>query len=114
MGNNLKPVGSEKLQGMEKIQRIMEIARYKENIPKPINEDKSTEYTKVLANGKTYRIDKERNGYVLKSSLTESTEDFDYMEPMKNKTPPDIVKAVYEINKRPYIRLYYNNTYYNI
>jgi len=51
MGNNLRPVGSEKLQGMDKIQRIMEIARYKENIPMPINEDKSTEYTKVLANG---------------------------------------------------------------
>ena len=85
MGNNLKPIGSEKLQGMEKIQRIMEIARYKENIPKPINEDKSTEYTKVLANGKTYRIDKEKSGYILKCNLTESTDEFDYMEPMKNR-----------------------------
>jgi hypothetical protein len=85
MGNNLKPIGSEKLEGLEKIQRIMEIARYKENIPKPINEDKSTEYTKVLADGRTYKIDKERNGYVLKRSLTESKDEFDYMEPMKNR-----------------------------
>ena len=36
-----------------------------------------------------------------------ATDEFD-MEPMKNKTPSDIVKAVYEINKRPYIRLYYD------
>ena len=85
MGNNLRPVGSEKLQGMEKIQRIMEIARYKENIPTPINEDKSTEYTKVLANGKTYKIDKEKSGYIIKCNLTESTNEFDYMEPMKNR-----------------------------
>jgi hypothetical protein len=85
MGNYLKPIGSEKLEGMDKIQRIMEIARYNENIPTPINEDKSTEYTKVLADGRTYKIDKEKNGYVLKRSLTESTSEFDYMEPMKNR-----------------------------
>ena len=42
MGNHLKPIGSEKLEGMEKIQRIMEITRYKENTPTPINEDKYT------------------------------------------------------------------------
>ena len=30
MGNNLRPIGSEKLQGMDKIQRIMEIAKYNE------------------------------------------------------------------------------------
>ena len=29
----LKPIGSEKLEGMDKIKRIMEIARYNENIP---------------------------------------------------------------------------------
>jgi len=99
MGNNLKPVGSEKLQGMEKIQRIMEIARYKENIPNPINEDKSTEYTKVLANGRTYKIDKERNGYVLKSSINESSNEFDYMEPMKNrKYYPSYSQALKRLN----------------
>ena len=34
----LKPIGSEKLEGMDKIRRIMEIARYNENIPNPVNE----------------------------------------------------------------------------
>ena len=82
---NLRPIGSEKLQGMDKINRIMEIARYRENIPKPINEDKSTEYSKTLSDGKTYRIDKEKNGYVLKRTISESTDSFDYLEPMKNR-----------------------------
>jgi len=84
MGNNLRPIGSEKLEGMDKIARIMEIARYKENIPTPINEDKSVEYNKVLADGKNYQIIKEKNGYVIKRTLSESTE-LDYLEPMKNR-----------------------------
>jgi hypothetical protein len=37
-----------------------------------------------------------------------ATDEFD-MEPMTNKTPSDIVKAVYEINKRSFIKLYYDN-----
>jgi hypothetical protein len=85
MGNHLRPIGSEKLEGMDKIQRIMEIARYKENIPTPINEDKSTEYTKTLADGKNYQIIKERNGYVIKRTINESTNEYDYLEPMKNR-----------------------------
>ena len=48
----LRPIGSEKLEGMDKINRIMEIARYKENTPTPINETKSTEYNITLADGK--------------------------------------------------------------
>ena len=78
----LRPIGSEKLEGLNKINRIMEIARYKENIPKPLNEDKSVEYTITLADGKTYSIDKERNGYIIKKGLNESTE---YLDPMKNR-----------------------------
>lgn len=78
----LKPIGSEKLQGLDKINRIMEIARYKENLPKPVNEDKSVEYKITLADGNTYRIDREKNGYVIKKGLNES---FDYIEPMKNR-----------------------------
>ena len=39
---SFKPIGSEKLEGMDKIRRIIEIARYNENIPKPVNETKST------------------------------------------------------------------------
>ena len=81
----LKPIGSEKLEGMAKINRIMEIARYNENIPTPVNEDKSTEYKITLADGNTYRIDKEKNGYVIKKTISESIEDYDYLEPMKNR-----------------------------
>ncbi len=80
---DLKPIGSEKLQGMEKINRMIEIARYKEYIPKPINEDSSTEFKKVLADGKTYQIIKEKNGYVIMKGINEST--VDYIEPMKNR-----------------------------
>lgn len=80
----LKPIGSEKLQGIEKLNRIMEIARYKENIPKPVNEDKSREYSITMPNGVEYAIDKEKNGYVLKKRIDEST--FEYLEPMKNRS----------------------------
>ena len=79
----LKPIGSEKLDGMDKIRRIMEIARYKENIPKPINEDKSSEYKLSLADGNTYEIIKERQGYIIKQTISESTSD--YIAPMKNR-----------------------------
>lgn len=81
----LKPIGSEKLQGIDKITRIMEIARYNEHIPQPINEDKSVEYGITLADGKRYQIIKEKVGYVIKKSLTESVNEFEYLEPMKNR-----------------------------
>lgn len=81
----LKPIGSEKLQGVDKISRIMEIARYNETIPLPVNESMSTEYSKKLSDGNTYVITKEKNGYVIKKSLTESISDADYIEPMKNR-----------------------------
>ena len=79
----LKPIGSEKLDGMDKIRRIMEIARYKENIPKPINEDKSSEYKLSLSDGNTYEIIKERQGYIIKQTISESVSD--YISPMKNR-----------------------------
>jgi len=81
----LKPIGSEKLQGVDKINRIMEIARYNETTPSPVNESMSTEYSKKLSDGNTYVIAKEKNGYVIKRSLTESVSDADYIEPMKNR-----------------------------
>jgi len=78
----LRPIGSEKLEGMDKINRIMEIARYNEHIPQPINEDSSNEYKITLADGFNYQIVKEKNGYVIKKGLNESAE---YLEPMKNR-----------------------------
>ena len=79
----IKPIGSEKLEGMEKIKRIMEIARYKENIPQVVNETKSTEYSIQLADGNTYRIERERQGYIIKLAINESMSD--YIEPMKSR-----------------------------
>ena len=79
----LKPIGSEKLQGYEKISRIMEIARYKESLPNSMNETTSNNYNIVLSDGNTYHIDKEKNGYVLKKTISEGKTD--YLEPMKNR-----------------------------
>jgi len=78
-----KPIGSEKLEGMDKIRRIMEIARYNENVPQSVNETKSTEYSIDFADGNTYRIEKERNGYIIKMAINES--ETDYIEPMKSR-----------------------------
>jgi hypothetical protein len=79
----LKPIGSEKLEGMDKIKRIMEIARYNENIPQTVNETKSTEYSIEFADGNTYRIEKERQGYIIKVAINES--DSDYINQMKSR-----------------------------
>jgi len=79
----LKPIGSEKLEGMAKIQRMIEIARYKENKPQIVNENSSNEYSVKLSDGLKYHIIKEKNGYVIKKGLNEST--LDYIEPMKGR-----------------------------
>ena len=79
----LKPIGSEKLGGMDKIRRIMEIANYNHQLPNNNVELKSTEYRLGLADGNSYEIVKERQGYIIKRNITESYSD--YMEPMKNR-----------------------------
>ena len=79
----LKPIGSEKLEGMDKIRRIMEIARYNENLPQSVNENESKEYSLELADGNNYEIVKERQGYIIKKTINES--ETDYIEPMKNR-----------------------------
>ena len=80
---DLKPIGSEKLQGAKKIARIMEIARYGEAPKQEINVNETTDYTRVLADGNVYGIVKERNGYIVKKGIDEST--LDYIDPMKNR-----------------------------
>ena len=93
----LRPIGSEKLQGSDMINRILEISNYKLNIPKPINEDTSVEYKKTLVDGNTYHIVKEKNGYVLKKGLTESVSE--YIEPIKNrKFYPSYSQALKRLN----------------
>ena len=81
--SRIKPIGSEKLQGDEKLKRILEIARYKEIIPSPVNETHSVDYSIQLSDGNTYEIVKEKLGYVIKKRLDESVSD--YVEPMKNR-----------------------------
>jgi hypothetical protein len=78
--SDLRPLGSEKLQGDDKIKRIIEIANYKNN--SNVNENTS-EYTKLLADGNTYHIVREKNGYIIKSTVSENT--IDYREPIQER-----------------------------
>ena len=82
--SKLKPIGSEKLKGQEQLNRMLQIAKYKEAIPTPINEDTRVEYNTKLVDGNVYFISKEKQGYIIKKGLNEST--LDYIEPMKNRT----------------------------
>ena len=81
--SDLKPLGSERLQGDEKIKRILEIARYKEVPKQVVNELSSVEYSKTLSDGVKYVIAKEKLGYIIKKSINEGVEE--YIEPMKNR-----------------------------
>lgn len=77
----MKPIGSEKLTGMEKIQRIIEIAQYG-TTNQNVNES-TTEYAKKAVDGNTYAIVKEKDGYYVKVGLNESS--LDYVDGMLNK-----------------------------
>jgi hypothetical protein len=81
--SNLKPIGSEKLTGQNKINRIMESARFNESTPKTINENETSEYSISLADGNNYQIVRERQGYIIKKTISES--ETDYIEPMRNR-----------------------------
>ena len=77
----LKAIGSEKLEGADKLKRIMEIATYRMPLNN-INENAS-EYSINLPDGMDYHIVKEKQGYIIKKGVNESA--LDYMEPMKNR-----------------------------
>lgn len=79
--SDLKPLGSEKLQGDDKIKRILEIANFKQ---KDVKTKNITESVVQLADGKTYGIEKEKLGYIIKVKLDES-ETFDYRTNIKNR-----------------------------
>ena len=82
---DLRPLGSEKLEGQEKISRILEIANYGSK-PSQINESSSSsssEFSIQLADGNYYGIVKEKSGYIVKKGINES--ELDYIEPMKNR-----------------------------
>ena len=79
----LKPIGSEKLKGDDKIKRIMEIAQYGEVEKNKDYHTQTTSFTKKGADGKTYAIVQEFDGYYLKSGINESK--LDYVSGMMNK-----------------------------
>jgi hypothetical protein len=92
----LKPIGSEKLEGMDKMRRIMQIARYNENIPQSINETAKSEYSIELSDGHTYEIVKERLGYIIKQTINESS---NYMNPIQErKYYPSYSQALKRLN----------------
>lgn len=80
---DLRPIGSEKLQGSDKLRRIMEIATYNEAPKVETNNLSTTDYTIQLSDGNVYGIVKERQGYIIKKGINES--ELDYSEPMKNR-----------------------------
>jgi len=85
--SDLRPLGSERLQGDEKIKRIMELANYGRSDKSTITESKSTtgiEFLKESNNG-VYGIVKEKDGYYVKKGLTEGTLDYIGGIFMKNK-----------------------------
>ena len=65
----LRPIGSEKLNGMDKIRRIMEIATYDGNKGSNLNEDKENVFSVKLADNIDYVIVKEKQGYIIKESF---------------------------------------------
>ena len=79
----LKPIGSEKLTGKDKVARIMEIARYGEVTKNEDYHVTSKSFTKNAADGNVYSIVQEKDGYYLKSGINESK--LDYVSGFMNK-----------------------------
>ena len=78
-----KPLGSEKLQGDDKLRRILELTYYNEN-----NKKSSTPKAELVKESKStgvYGIVRERDGYYVKKGLNESSLDYIGGMFMKNK-----------------------------
>ena len=80
---DLKAIGSEKLTGDAKIQRIMEIARYGETTQNKDYHTSTLSFSKKAPNGVTYAIIQEKDGYYVKSGINESK--LDYVDGVNNK-----------------------------
>ena len=63
---DLRPIGSEKLEGIDKLKRIMEIATYKETPKTDLNNLSTTDYTIQLTDGNFYGIVRENRKYFIK------------------------------------------------
>lgn len=87
--DRMKPVGSEKLKGDDKIKRIIELSLYKTAPKKQINEVKDVtsivEHVVSSETGEYYGIVKEKDGYFVKKGLNESSLDYIGGMFMKNK-----------------------------
>ncbi len=81
--SNLRPIGSEKLQGEAKLKRIMEIATYGDVKKNTEYHTQTNSFIKEAANGVTYAIVKEKDGYYVKSGINESS--LDYVDGLHNK-----------------------------
>jgi len=79
----LKPIGSEKLKGQDKINRIIEIANYGNVEKNTTNHTQTTSFLKEGKDGNFYAIIQEKDGYHIKSGLNES--DLDYVGGIRNK-----------------------------
>ena len=79
----LKPIGSEKLKGQDKINRIMEIAMYGDVEKNVANHTETTSFLKEGKDGNVYAIVQEKDGYHIKLGLNES--DLDYIDGLRNK-----------------------------
>jgi hypothetical protein len=78
-----KPLGSEKLDGDDKLKRILELTYY--NNKKNNHQPKSTELVSESKNGGVYGIVREKDGYYVKRGLNESSLDYIGGMFMKNK-----------------------------
>ena len=81
---DLKPLGSEKLNGDDKLKRILELTYFKNNNNKS-NSSKTTELVKESKTGGVYGVVKEKDGYYVKRGLNESSLDYIGGMFMKNK-----------------------------
>ena len=79
----LKPIGSEKLTGDDKIRRIIEIAQYGDVQKNNEYHTETNSFSKKGADGRVYAIVQERDGYYLKSGINESS--LDYLNGLQNK-----------------------------
>jgi hypothetical protein len=80
---DLKPIGSEKLTGDEKLKRILELTYFNENNKK--SSSTKPELVKESKSGSFYGIVKEKDAYYVKSGVNESSLDYIGGMFMKNK-----------------------------
>jgi hypothetical protein len=81
---DIKPLGSEKLNGDEKLKRILELTYFNQNNKKS-NSSSKPELVKESTTGGVFGIVKEKDGYYVKRGLNESSLDYIGGMFMKNK-----------------------------